>query len=315
MKRKDFIERQKAYTLKRERKHMDKVIKDNKAYERALKRLYRDATRDITETIESLYTRYALSEGIPIEEAKKRISKFDVTAFEEKARVYVMKKDFSDEANAMLKQYNLKMRVSRLQMMEHEMLLETVALADEEQKRLTEKLSKAYIEEVERQAGIMKMPKDIRKKVLKQGEHVINADFKSAKFSDRIWASQKSLQADLERGLTRSLLRGENPKVWARELRKNLKDSAGKATYNANRLAITETSRVINEAKINSFKGMGYEQYIWIAEAGACPICKPYDEKVFKTAEALIGETQPPMHPNCVCSIAAHYEYGPDKDI
>lgn len=308
MKRKDFIEKQKAYTLERERRHFDKVIREDKAYAKALEDLYKKTAKDIQETLESLYTRYALSEGVPIEEVKKKVSRMDIRDFEEKARLYAMEKDFSEEASEMLKQYNLKMKVSRLQMMEHEIRLKTIGLADEEEKILVEKLTEDYLKEVERQAGLMKMSPPIREKVLERGEKIINATFHSAKFSDRIWANQRELQASLEKGLRRSLFQGENPRTWARELKRSLNEGVEKATYNATRLAVTETSRVVNEARIESFKAMGYDSYIWVCEPSACHICSPYDEKVFKTEKALIGETQPPMHPNCVCSIAAYYE-------
>ena len=77
MKRKDFIEKQKAYTLERERRHFDKVIREDKAYARALEDLYKKTAKDIQETLESLYTRYALSEGVPIEEVKKKVSRME----------------------------------------------------------------------------------------------------------------------------------------------------------------------------------------------------------------------------------------------
>lgn len=320
MNRDEFIKRQFAYTKAREAEHFDQVIRDDLAYKEALTKLYEDTAKDMLKTVESLYTRYALSEGVPIEEAKKRITKFDAAGFAEKAQKLVEAKDFSEEANRQLRLYNLKMRVSRLQMMEHEMRLETIGLADKEEKMLKERLQKAYAEEVERQADILGLRKGTREKILKRADRVINGDFRSARFSSRIWANQQDLQAKLERGLTRSLLRGENPKVWAREMRtlvrKNMADTGREnALYAANRLAITETSRVMNEARISALTEAGFNAYVWICEPGACHVCAPYDGEVFSLAKGNIGENVPPMHPFCKCSIAGFYEYDPDESI
>lgn len=320
MNREEFIKKQIEYTKKREADHFDKIIREDEAYKKELIKLYDRTGKDMLTTVESLYTRYALSEGIPIEEVKKRVSRMDADAFAEKAKQYVEEKNFSEEANQQLKLYNLKIQVSRLQLMEHEMRLKTIELADEEARMLEEKLYKAYEEEVERQSTILNLTKETRGQVLKRADRVINGDFHSARFSDRIWSNQQELQSKLEKGLTRSLLRGENPKIWAREIKSLVKENMGNtgkgnALYNANRIAITETSRVMNEARLSVFKEAGYDSYIWVCEPGACHICAPYHDEVFKVVDGRIGDTLPPMHPFCRCSTAAYYDYDPDKDI
>ena len=59
-------------------------------------------------------------EGITMAEAKKRADKLDIDAYARKAKKYVAKKDFSDEANEEMRIYNLTMKVNRLELPEGE---------------------------------------------------------------------------------------------------------------------------------------------------------------------------------------------------
>ena len=39
-----------------------------------------------------------------------------------------------------------------------------------------------------------------------------------------------------------------------------------------------------------------------------CPICKELDGKIFKVKDMECGQNAPPMHPNCHCATAPHYD-------
>ena len=49
-------------------------------------------------------------------EAKRRVSKLDIAAYQRKAKRYVADKDFSKQANEEMRLYNLTMKVNRLEM-------------------------------------------------------------------------------------------------------------------------------------------------------------------------------------------------------
>lgn len=319
MTRDEFIKKQIEYNIKREKANYKKLKKSDERYKKELVKIYKQSKDDITKKIEAMYTRYGLSEGIPIEEAKKKVSKFDVEAFKEKADEFIKMKDTSPRAKERMAIYNLKQRVSALELMKHEINLETMKLADKEEKKLIDRLNDTAIAELERQAGYHNMSKAIRKNIVKNVDELINGSHKVAKFSESIWINQAELSNRLSTGLTRAILTRESPKVWSRELRSLVRENMGdtgklNAVYAANRLAITEDSRVMNATALKSFKEMGYEKYIWVCEPGACPICLPLNGEIITIKDNIAGKDLPPMHPHCKCSIAAYYEYNPDDD-
>lgn len=313
--REEFIARQIEYTKKRELAHIAKSIKDDETYKKELIKVYKRTQDRIEKEIAAQYLRFANKEGLTMDEAMLRISKFDADAFSKKAAELVKKADLSQEANDLLRQYNLKMRVSRLELMKREMLLETAALADKEVKMLNAKLIEEVQKEAERQASILKLSKETRKAIVKSAERIVRTNMYSATFSQRIWANQTQLINRLAEGLERSILQGENPTVWASNLRdlvtKEMADTGKEnALYAANRIAVTETARVQSETALESFRKGGFEKMIWITEMDerTCDVCGPLDGEIFDVDGAQIGGELPPVHPFCRCSVAAYYE-------
>ena len=313
--REEFIARQIEYTKKRELAHIAKSIKDDETYKKELIKVYKRTQDRIEKEIAAQYLRFAGKEGLTMDEAMLRISKFDADAFSKKAAELVKKADLSQEANDLLRQYNLKMRVSRLELMKREMLLETAALADKEVKMLNAKLIEEVQKETERQASILRLSKETRQSIVKSAERIVRTNMYSATFSQRIWANHTQLINRLAEGLERSILQGENPTVWASNLRelvtKEMADTGKEnALYAANRIAVTETARVQSETALESFRKGGFEKMIWITEMDerTCDVCGPMDGEIFDVDGAQIGGELPPMHPFCRCSVAAYHE-------
>lgn len=70
----------------------------------------------------------------------------------------------------------------------------------------------------------------------------------------------------------------------------------------------TELSRVQAEAQKQSYIRNGFDEYEFIAEPTACPICRALDGKHFKVSKMMPGENAHPMHPRCRCSTAAYMD-------
>lgn len=307
------------YELEREKKHIENKIKSDKLYKQELTKLYNKSLDEIEKRLNYLYIRYAQKEKLTLEEAMKIADKTDIKDFEKRVKKYVKNKDFSNTANSDLRLYNLKMRVSRLELMKYEIMLENMKLHGTETEMLYGRLKDELLEEAKRQAGILGLGDETLKRVLKDQEAIINGDFKGTSFSNRIWVNGQELQSSLENGLHRSLILGENPRQWSSMMSEHLKKNmanTGKenAFYNAFRLAVTETARVQITTGLKLMKEGGYDKYIWIAEPGACHICAPYNNQVFDMKEASMGDTLPPMHPFCRCSVAAYYDMD-EEDI
>lgn len=289
----------KEYWRKREDEALKHYIKDEKEYDKQIKRIYQDMLDSCQTQINDFYGRYAAKEGITLAEAKKRVSKLDIEKYERKAAKYVKDKDFSDKANEEMRLYNLTMKVNRLEMLKANIGLELIAGHDELEKFMGDILKGRTEEELKRQAGIL--GKTIRNNA--QLAHAIpNASFHNANFSDRVWLYQDVLKADLSKLLQTGLIQGKNPRVLARELKSKFDTS----TFNAERLMRTELARVQTEAQKQSFEKNGFTEYEFIANSNCCDICKSLDGKHFKVAKMMPGENAAPMHPHCRCSTAAY---------
>lgn len=285
----------------REMKNLLQQEKFLKRYDKNVKEIYRRMLYDAQKEIESFYGRYASKEGITINEAKKRVSSMDVEAFSKMAKRMVETKDFSPQANAALRLYNLTMKVNRLELLKARIGLRLADGFDEIDKLTEMLLENAGLDEFKRQAGIL------GESVInpeQKAEAIANSSFQNANFSDRIWMYQDQLRNEIANDLRSGLIQGKNSQEMARKLRRRF----GVSMYNASRLARTEMARVQTEAQMQSFERNGYTHYVFIARESACDHCAPLDGKIFAVKDMRPGVNAPPIHPHCFCSSAAATE-------
>lgn len=291
----------KEYWADRERENLEKNLKAEAEYFREIEDIYKYTMEQVQKEIDSFYARYASKEGIAIAEAKKRASKLDMEEFSRKAKKYVREKNFSDQANAEMRLYNLTMKVNRLELLKAQIGLELVSGFDELQQFFDEKLTERTLEEFQRQAGILGLTILDNAKMV---EAIVNASFKNATFSERIWTHQDLLRAELEKLMRTGLIQGRNPRELARQLRKVFDTSV----FNSERLLRTELARVQTEAQKQSYIRNGFDQYTYITcgDFKVCGECKPQDGKHYDVEKMMPGDNAPPMHPCCRCSTAAY---------
>lgn len=291
------------YWKEREEAQRKKDNKDMKSYSAEIKKIYQSMMDQISDEIYAFYSKYASDTGITMAEAIKRANKLDMEEYSRKAKKYVEEKNFSEQANAEMKLYNMTMKVNRLELLKANIGLELVSGHDELEKFFQEELEGKTIEELERLAGILGDSIQDNKELAKS---IVNASFHNATFSDRIWMHQDLLKNDISSLLQTGLIQGRNPNVLARELRRrfNVKKS------DAERLMRTEMARVQIDAQMKSYAANGIDEFEYIACGGSdvCDICKKLDGKVFKVSKMMISENAPPMHPNCHCSTGVHID-------
>lgn len=289
------------YWKEREEAQRKKDNKDIQSYSAEIKKIYQNMMDQISNEIHAFYSKYASDTGITMAEAIKRANKLDMEEYSRKAKKYVEEKNFSEQANAEMKLYNMTMKVNRLELLKANIGLELVSGHDELEKFFQEELEGKTIEELERLAGILGDSIQNNKEF---AESIVNASFHNATFSDRIWMHQDLLKNDINSLLQTGLIQGRNPNVLARELRRrfNVKKS------DAERLMRTEMARVQVDAQMRSYEANDIDEYEYIACGGSdvCPVCKALDGKVFKISKMVPAKNAPPMHPNCHCSTGAH---------
>lgn len=292
----------KDYWKAREEENLRRCMREEAKYIRELNNTYEYMQRQIQKEIDSFYARYAAREGISIAEAKRRANKLDIDAYAEKAKRYVKEKNFSELANAEMKLYNLTMKVNRLELLKAQIGLELAAGFNEIEKKQEQILKQRAQDELARQAGIL--GKTLADNA-KMANAIVNASFKNAKFSDRIWMHQEMLKAEIDKLLKIGLIQGRNPRELARQLRKAFDVSR----YNSERLMHTELARVQTEAQKQSYIDNGYDRYQFHALGlKACEICRDIDGKDFPIEKMMPGDNAPPMHPNCRCSTSAYID-------
>lgn len=289
------------YWRRREEENLRANRKTEAEYEKAINDTYKYMLDQIQKEINGFYAKYARAEGITLSEAKRRVSNLDIEEYGRKAARYVKTKDFSKQANDEMRLYNATMKINRLELLKANIGLELVAGFDELQKYFEEKLTNRTMDEFKRQSGILGRTVQNNEKA---AHAIVNASFKNATYSDRIWMYQGMLKAELDSLLKTGLIQGKHPTELARHLQKRF----GVSAYNANRLMTTELARVQTEAQKQSFIRNGFTQYTFLAIGTACEACRALNEKHFDIDKMMPGENAPPMHPNCRCSVAAYMD-------
>ena len=284
------------YWRQREEEQRKRNITDEAKYDKVVDRMYRESLADIQKEIDAFYGRYAAKEGISITDAKKRVDKLDIEAYERLAKRVVADKDFSPEANQAMRLYNLTMKVNRLEMLKSMIGVHLTSLSDSLDKYYTSKLDSNTAAEIKRQAGIMGDTIGVNDK---QVHAIVNASFHSAHFSERIWVNNSYLKQKLEQSLLVSMIRGERPDYRA------FKRIFGSSLYEAKRLLHTELKRCRTEAAMQQYNRNGVEEFEFMALGPhPCEFCTALNGKHFKVKDFLPGDNAPPMHPHCRCSTA-----------
>ena len=124
-------------------------------------------------------------------------------------------------------------------------------------------------------------------------------------FSERLWKEQDKLVSAVDSVINKGLMTGSGGDRMIAELADRIVKDLGleidKAKKRARTIVRTETSRIHNQASLDSMKETGCE-YCKISETLdmiTCEYCGSKDGKVIKVSEAVAGGNAPPLHPNC----------------
>ena len=287
-----------------ERKAQTALMKRDLERERILVEIYQESYNRLQAQIDQFYINYAGREGLTKQEAMKRADKMDVTKFNRKAYKAVKEKDFSPATNEWLRVYNLKMKVSRLELLKAELDLEIQNLTAETYEMFDKARRDEILSEFERQAGILG---NSSKGVKKRLETILDADFYGESFSSRVWG-KTGLQQTLQKDVFASLNRIYTDMMGYKQERDRLAKKYGASRSSAERLIKTEIARINADTQKEMLVDGEFTHFIFVAEPGACEICAPLDGKAFPVDELEKGVNMYPMHPNCRCSGYGHIE-------
>ena len=285
-----------------------------------LQGVYQQHANNIQKEIDSFWQRYADKEGITKLEAKQRADRLDMVNVEFKAKQLVERanrlrergqkvtsKDFTKVENDLMRLYNLKMKTSRLEVLQANIKLHQYDLALNE----FEIIDKHLIESIRREnlfsAGVLNMTLGSFESSKISADSIVYANFNNATWSSRVWERQNELRNIVKKGVADTVLRGKGTNVLINSLKKEFDVSYGYAR----RLAVTESARVYSEAQKGNYDANGVEWFEIMTELKACPICQPFNRRIFKVSELVPALNAPPFHPNCRCTTVPHF----GKDI
>ena len=292
------------YWKKREDEARKNTIRDEKEYNARLNEIYEYTIANIERQVNDWYARYASKEGITMAEARGRVKHIDMERYERLAAKYVATHDFSEQANQEMALYNLTMKVNRLELLKAQINLELMAGFDDIQHEMERDLIQTAMKEDRRLAGILGDSVIGNEEYAKQ---LVNASFRNATFSERIWGrNMPDLRIHLEAELRNGLVQGIGSVELARRFRKHY----GGSVKDTERLMTTEMCRLQTAVQKESFERNGYKEYMFITSGNdnVCPDCQALHGQHFKVSEMQAGVNAPPMHPRCHCSVAAYMD-------
>ena len=284
-----------------------------------LQGVYQQHANNIQKEIDSFWQRYADREGITKLEAKQRADKLDMVNVEFKARQLVERAnrlrergkkvtsdDFTRAENDLMRLYNLKMKTSRLEVLQANIKLHHYDLALSE----FEIIDKHLVESIRREnlfsAGVLNMTLGSFESSKISADSIVYANFNNATWSSRVWERQNELRNIVKKGVADTVLRGKGTNVLINSLKKEFDVSYGYAR----RLAVTESARVYSEAQKSNYEANDVEEFEVMTELKACPICQPFNGKIFKVSEMVPALNAPPFHPNCRCTTVPVFRKG-----
>lgn len=301
----------------------DRYRAEEKARELADKRVayqlhgvYQQHANNIQKEIDSFWQRYADKEGITKLEAKQRADRLDMINVEFKAKQLVERanrlrqrgqkvtsKDFTKAENDLMRLYNLKMKTSRLEVLQANIKLHQYYLALNELEIIDKHLTESIRRENLFSAGVLNMTLGSFEASKVSADTIIYANFYGSNWSTNIWTRQNELRDIVKKGVADTVLRGKGTNVLINNLRKEFDVSYGYAR----RLAVTESARVYSEAQKANYEVNGVEWFEVMTELKACKICQPFNGKPAKVSELVPALNAPPFHPNCRCTTVPHF--------
>lgn len=314
-----------SYWKNREKKWQEECQEKDKDWQKEIMEVYQTMADEINDQIDIFYQKYAEKNEMTMAQAKQYLDRTDIEYYSRQAKRYceeaardmasgsysqdASKEYFTEQANKEMARYNTAMKISRLEMIKHQINLRIAKAQGKVMSAAEKALSERAMETYTRQAGIL------GETVLNNAKNIdtiVHASFHGQNFSERIWGKQQdNMKKVLTKALQDCLVLGKGAAPFARELAKE----TGVTTRQAQRLISTELSRVQNQAALDSMVAGGFEEFQVVASPNCCKECQAINGEHFPIPKLATGTNAPPMHPNCRCSIAPFEARDEDDDF
>lgn len=276
-------------------------------YYKTLEKQFNKAMANMQRDIERWYARFAGSEGITLQEARKRLNNKELEELWWTVEEYIEKGKtlkYSDEFAQQLENASTRVHISRLEALKLQLQQQIEELYGNMTDGLENHLQDIYeygfyhsCFEIQKGIGLGVEINRINPNKLKTIIAKPWAD-DGSNFSERIWGKYRpQLVKKIHTELTQSCIRGENPQKLINTLHKRFEVTKRQASN----LVMTESAYFSSLATKDSYKEIGVERYEILAtlDNSTSEICRDMDGKVFKLSEYEIGVTASPFHCRC----------------
>lgn len=256
--------------------------------------LYSDFAVELQKELFTFYAKYADENGLTLQQAKERLRGTDLSDYRENAEQYRESLEKDPELLKRLNEQYVSSKATRLDALNLQLTYNAALLAlavNKEFERYLKELAGHSYRKIlgGRSAGTLNEP------ALQQ---LIRTPFQGYNYSEQLWGNTDNLAKSLRKALTKMLVRGENPRVIARELR----DKYTVAQHRAETLVRTDGSMVINNATLKRYDEAGLKKlriYVHM-DSRTSEICKEIhkEDKVYRLEEVIKNPILP-AHYNC----------------
>lgn len=291
--------------------------KSQQEIERELKDYYRQSMEHIQKNVNDLYARFAKENGLDMVAAQRLLQGKEFRTWRMDMKEYLEQIEATGNPRLLreLNTLTMRSRISRLDKLYGETLVECAKLAEKTGRSFDRFLPSAYKDFYYRNLyGIAKQGA-LRNPVSavdpQRLENVLRVPWSGKNYSQRIWNNNEDLAKAIQKVTVDAMHRGASVQDLSRMVAQKM--SVG---YNdAERLVRTELNYVENQASLDSIKDAGFEYYTFLAtlDNRTSAQCREHDGLVFPVGEARPGTNMPPLHPRCRSTISASFGEGKDS--
>ena len=300
---------------------IEKICHDKGAVTyREIEEQYRKAQREIESQISVWYQRFAVNNGITMQEARRLLTSRELAELKWDVNEYIkygQQNAIDGKWMKQLENASARAHISRLEALKLQVQQQVeVAFGnqlDSIDSTMRAVYSAGYLHtafEIQKGTGVGYTLAAFNQTLI---DKILNRPWASdgKNFSDRVWSSKQKLINELNTTLTQGIILGKDPGKIINAMSKKLdvsKTAAG-------RLVMTESAAFASRAQEDCFKELGVEEYEIVAtlDSHTSEICQDMDGKVFKMSERQIGINAPPFHVNCV--LPDSVVYAPDAEM
>lgn len=281
-------------------KHQDMT---DEAFFKELSRIYSESSTSLQKDLFEFYGKYAEDSKLSLSEARERLSRVDLSDYRANVERYRRQAEKDPELLRRINEQYMSSRATRMDVLNMEVVYKMGVLQGVLEKSfegyLRSSAEYAYRKVIGGRSG------NINEPALKE---IVKTPFNGYNYSQQLWGHVDNLAKDLKDTLKRGFVRGEHPKVLARDLSARYKV----ANHRAETLIRTDGTSVINRATARRYIDAGLEFYRILVHMDnrTTEICRKHhaEDKRYRLDEMKVGVNAPPFHFNCRSGIVPDEE-------